>query len=73
MIEIKSDGGQVEMEMQGTMKRVLADFVFGVRSVFEGVAADKGNELGYIFFSSFLEAFNEGRPLDWDEITKSVD
>lgn len=71
MIDIKSNGGHVEMDMHGTMKQVLADLVFGVRAVFEGVAVDKGNEIGYVFFSSFLEAFNEGAPLDWDEIAKS--
>lgn len=73
MIEIKSDGGRVEMEMSGTLMRVLVDLTFGVRSVFEGVTADKGNEIGHLFFSKFLEAFNEGAPLDWDEIKKSVD
>lgn len=73
MIEIKSDGGHVEVEMNGTLIRVLADLTFGVRGVFEMVTANTGNEIGHVFFSRFLESFNEGAPLDWDKITKSVD
>lgn len=72
MVELKSNKGNVAVKIAGKNSTVMAEILMAIRSFFVSMAASLDEDDAFEMYAAFVEALNDGAPLDWKTILEEA-
>jgi len=72
MVAIYSDKDNCGASTSGSLKEITFDVLLGLRTFFIELAKSVDEDAAFTVYRLFVEALNEGDPLDWGEILKEA-
>lgn len=72
MVELKSNKGHVTVKIAGKNSTVLVEMLMAIRAFFVSMAENLDEDDAFEIYKTFVEALNDGAPLDWKTILEEA-
>lgn len=72
MVELKSNKGHVAVKIAGKNSAVMAELLMAIRGFFVSMAKKLDEDDAFVLYAAFVEALNDGAPLDWKTILEEA-
>lgn len=72
MVELKSNKGHTTVHIVGKNSAVMAELLMAIRTFFVSMAEGLDEDDAFGLYAAFVEALNDGAPLDWKTIMEEA-
>lgn len=72
MVELKSNKGHTTVQIVGKNSTVMAEMLMAIRGFFVSMAEGLDEDDAFELYATFVEALNDGAPLDWKTILEEA-